>query len=751
MRDGYMSVTSISDPLVGHVLDRRYRITDRLARGGMATVYRATDLRLTRTVAVKVMHAGLGDDAEFAAKFDAEARAAARLSHPNVVSVFDQGIDDLGRGELRPYIVMEYIEGRTMRGVISRQAPLEPLRALELIEPVLSALAAAHDAGLVHRDVKPENILISDRGQIKVADFGLAKAISAQSSTATQGLLIGTVSYLPPELVVSGRADARSDVYSAGIVLFEMLTGRKPHTGDTPIQVAYAHVHADVPPVSSMPTGGPIPPYLDALIARVTARNADARPPDARVMLTQVRRVKAALQAGLEDDPELTQDLTVPLQKLIDPPASDELGGWSEADGEPTDTLSSAVGQGGASARPGYGPVIVGPAVDPVADPAWLMPGPASAQTPAAPQAPATPNRNVSPETIERSLPHDVRSLSTPSRPSRPPSTVRDHDVHPSEVRASDFHAERLVDRDVQRDRRRRRRRFRGWLILLLVLMLTAVAAYAGWYVTKGQFTSAPRLTTLSQTEAEAAAQRAGLSIHFDDAYSETVSPGAVISTDPSGGTKIKNGADIEAVVSRGPERHAMPTVVGGSQSQARQAIAAASLSLGTVSTSHSDSVAKGVVISSSEPAGRSLKPQTSIDLTVSSGPKPIKITDYTGKSAKDAQRALSKAGFDVSVTSQHSDSVAAGTVISQSPENGTGVRGDPIKLERSLGPVLVAVPNVRAQGVAAATQAMEKAGFTVARQKASANYLGLGYVAYTKPGIGAKAPQGSTITLYLV
>jgi serine/threonine protein kinase len=197
-------MTSIGDPLVGQVLDGRYQITARLARGGMATVYQAVDIRLTRTVAVKVMHIGLGDDAEFARKFDREARAAARLSHPNVVSVFDQGHDDSGPDGGRPYIVMEFVDGQTLRDVISREAPLTPLRALEIIEPVLSALACAHDAGLVHRDVKPENVLISDRGQIKVADFGLAKAISAQTSTATQGLLIGTVSYLPPELVVSG-------------------------------------------------------------------------------------------------------------------------------------------------------------------------------------------------------------------------------------------------------------------------------------------------------------------------------------------------------------------------------------------------------------------------------------------------------------------------------------------------------------------------------------------------------------------
>ena len=305
-----VTMTTVGDPLVGQLLDGRYQITQRLARGGMATVYQAVDTRLTRTVAVKVMHVGLGDDAEFARKFDREARAAAKLSHPNVVSVFDQGQDRLDGHVSRPYIVMEYVDGRTLRDLINREAPLPPLRALELIEPVLAALASAHDAGLVHRDVKPENVLISDRGQLKVADFGLAKAISSQTSTATQGLLIGTVSYLPPELVLSGRADARSDVYSAGVVLFELLTGCKPHTGETPIQVAYAHVHKDVPPPSSYRTPAPIPPYLDALVARATARDASERPHDARVLLAQVRRVKAALQQGLLDDPELTQDLT---------------------------------------------------------------------------------------------------------------------------------------------------------------------------------------------------------------------------------------------------------------------------------------------------------------------------------------------------------------------------------------------------------------------------------------------------------
>ena len=178
-----MTTTSVSDPLLETVLGGRYAITRRIARGGMATVYEATDRRLSRTVAVKVMHEGLGDDDDFAGRFDREARSAARLNHPNIVSVFDRGNDDG-----RPYIVMEYVPGITMRRVISRQAPIVPIRALSMIEDVLLALIAAHDSNLVHRDIKPENVLIDERGEVKVADFGLARAITTQSATATQGL-----------------------------------------------------------------------------------------------------------------------------------------------------------------------------------------------------------------------------------------------------------------------------------------------------------------------------------------------------------------------------------------------------------------------------------------------------------------------------------------------------------------------------------------------------------------------------------
>jgi serine/threonine protein kinase/beta-lactam-binding protein with PASTA domain len=670
-------MTSIGDPLVGQLLDSRYQITARLARGGMATVYQAVDTRLTRTVAVKVMHVGLGDDAAFARRFDREARAAARLSHPCVVSVFDQGHDNG-----RPYIVMEYITGCTLRDVISREAPVTPLRALEVIEPVLSALASAHDAGLVHRDVKPENVLISDRGQIKVADFGLAKAITSQTSTATQGLLIGTVSYLPPELVVSGHADARSDVYSTGVVLFELLTGHKPHTGETPIQVAYAHVHRDVPAPSSFHTAGPIPPYLDALIARATAREPDLRPHDAKVMLTQVRRVRAALRDGLTDDPELTQDLTVMNRDHLD-----------STSGEPkTDQEDFEATQ------------LVPPRAAPV------------------PQYRSATTAHPTPPTIRDAPP-----------PAVPP-------------RMHELSAARLAG---QRQRQLRNRR-RGWIALLLVLLLTTVAALAGWFLTAGRFTTAPALTSLTQYEATVVADTVGLDIRFDSAFSESVAKGVVIATDPVAGSKVLDGTQIEAVISKGPERFTMPTVVGLTRAAAESAIVQANLRVRDVKAAYSETVGKDIVLTASPVPGVPLKRQSAVELTVSRGPKPIKIANYTSKTTKDAERALEKLGFVITVESANSATVPAGRVISQTPDEGAGLKGDAITLKNSLGPVMVTVPNVRAMGIRAATKVMTDAGFTVTTKQAT-NYLGLGFVVYSDPPARTKSPQGSTISLYVV
>lgn len=265
--------TPPADPLVGQVLAGRYLVRSRVARGGMATVYEAHDTKLDRTVALKVMHAALAGDQEFVRRFIGEAKHAAALSHPNVVAVYDQGTDN---GHV--FLAMEYVPGRTVRDLLGERGRLGPREALEVMQPVLAALGAAHRAGLIHRDVKPENVLLSTDGQVKVADFGLARAETASRQTRT-GTLIGTVGYLAPEQVLSGHADARTDVYAAGIMLFELVTGQQPYHAETPLAVAYKHVNETVPRASSLIPG--LPPQLDALIASATDREPARRPPNA--------------------------------------------------------------------------------------------------------------------------------------------------------------------------------------------------------------------------------------------------------------------------------------------------------------------------------------------------------------------------------------------------------------------------------------------------------------------------------------
>jgi serine/threonine-protein kinase len=656
--------------MTGRLLEGRYRIGVRIARGGMASVYEATDIRLDRTVAVKIMHPGLGDDAEFAARFVREARSAARLSHPNVVAVYDQG-DDHGT----VFLAMELVDGITLRDVIRKESPMLPARALALVEPVLSALAAAHRAGIIHRDVKPENVLIAADGRVKVADFGLARAVSADTQhTATGGVLIGTVSYLAPELVVDGRADARADVYAAGVVLFELLTGNKPHEGETPIQVAYKHVHEDVPAPSTLEPG--IPAYVDALVARATARDRSLRPADAAVLLHQLHRVSHALAEGVRDDPELTADLT-PLilhTQPVEAPSPDDTAA------DPFDSREMAA--------------LMTPA-DLVAD--RTTPIRTLARRPSGPP-PAAPARR------------------TPS-PSRP------------------------------------RRSRRGLVLLLVAVLLVAGGGAGAWWFLDGRYTSTPGVLGLSRAAAEQRLDEAGLDAAWGDkAYSETVPAGQVVATDPEPGSRVLDGGTVTVTLSLGKERYDVPRLKGMSVDQAQDALAKTHLSYGTTTETWSDTIAEGVVISSSPKAGTTLRPDTAVDLVVSKGPKPVTLKDWVGQDADDALAWLDSKGLDGRVAGEeYSDTIAAGDVISMDPPAGTTLhRGDSVSFVVSKGPHLVEVPSVRAQGVDAATATLEALGFRVVTEKAS-GYLGLGYVFSQSPGGGDMVPLGSTITLTLI
>ncbi|MGN6253123.1 MAG: Stk1 family PASTA domain-containing Ser/Thr kinase [Marmoricola sp.] len=664
-----------ADPLIGRVLDGRYRVGARVARGGMAVVHEAVDLRLDRTVAVKVMHPGLSDDPDFVARFEREARSAAKLAHPNAVAVFDQGED---HGTL--FLVMEYVPGMTLRELIRREAPVSPRRALALLDPVLQSLAAAHRAGMIHRDVKPENVLLGeDNGHesVKVADFGLARAVNAETQhTATSGVLIGTVSYLAPELVVDGRADPRADVYAVGVILYELLTGAKPHQAESPIQVAYKHVHEDVPPPSQRARD--LPDYVDALVARATARDPSLRPADAGVLLHQVRRVRQALDQGVRSDEELTADLALPRHQREHTDELPEIDSW-QPEGEHTDVLPAAI-------------------IDPSergAATAW------QAAHGGGRRPPARRNGEIA-----------VQPLPPPTR----------------------------------------RQRRRGPLLLFLVVALIAVLAVVGWYVGIARYTVTPGVVNLPQDQARARIEKAGLRMQVDGTrYSETIMRGAVVTTDPGAGDKIRKHGVVQVVLSRGPERHRVPDLAGMSLDQARAALADARLTLGRSLPRYSDTVPLGQVIRSDPKAGSLERRDTAVDLQVSKGPRPIAIPDLTGKDARTATRTLRKLGFSVDrAATEYSDTVAQGDVIRQSPAQGTGHRGDTVTLVVSRGPELVTIPDVRRESYDQAKAELEALGLTVRRQE-SALYIGFDRVAGIDPDPGTQVRKGSTVTLTLV
>ncbi len=684
--------TATADGLVGRLLDGRYAVHERIARGGMATVYRALDTRLDRVVAVKVMHRHLADDETFAARFVREARAVARLNNPGVVAVFDQGEDD---GLV--YLAMELVPGRTLRDVVRDDAPLSPLRAVALVLEVARALAAAHAAGVVHRDVKPENVLLGADGAVKVADFGLARALESgagqSTATATGGLLIGTVSYLAPELVLGETADPRSDVYACGVVLYELLTGDKPHTGDTPIQVAYQHVHSDVPPPSEAaalagtdPARGRIPDYVDALVARATARDRNLRPTDAGVLVRQLTMVRSALGQRLGSDRELADDLR---------------------------------------------PRPSGPLAD------------AATATGTVPALTEAPDDVPTPRPLDDDREHTVVVAIDEATPVQPHEATDPREPAPRP--ASGWAAA-----DAGRTDPRRRRR-RGRRVLLAVLVLALLAGSAGWWFGVGRYTETPRLLQMTEREASIAAANLGLSVEVSKtAYSETVPRGAVVSTEPAPGARIEDGGTVALTVSQGKERYPVPRLAGLPRSRALDRLAAVGLEPGQLRRSYDARVPAGAVIGASIEPETMVQPGTEVDLDVSRGPRPIRISDYTGEAADDAEAALADAGFTVRSRSVFSDSVAAGLVVTQTPRSGTGFRDQVVRLVVSKGPQLVEVPNVRASGVEAARETLEAAGFRV-REVQTDLYSGLGFVVQQSPAAGELAPVGSRVLIYLV
>jgi eukaryotic-like serine/threonine-protein kinase len=659
--------TTMSDALVGRVLDGRYRIEARIARGGMATVYRALDTRLDRVVALKVMHQLFAENDQFVARFIREAKLAARLSHPNVVAVYDQG-DDGGY----VFLAMEYVQGRTLRDLLRERTRLTPGEALSVLEPVLAALSAAHAAGLVHRDVKPENVLLADDGRVKVADFGLARAAANLEATSAT-TLIGTVAYLSPEQVIRGIADERSDVYSAGVVLFEMLTGRPPYDGETAVSVALKHAHEDVPPPSSLVSG--IPSSVDALVARATARDADRRPHDAGAFLAEVVRERAGLVASEAHAGSLTTLLNRTL--IVELP----------------ETAS------------------VGP------NPPWQ-----SGRSPV-PLVPAQP-------------PYGGQ----PGQPAQPPRIVEPPQPPEDEYRRPHPHR-------------------KGWIAFFIVLLLAAAAATAGWWFAAGRWASTPNLTNLSSSAATAKAKASHVTVQVGQPeFSSTVPKNSVVEQTPTAKHKVLRGDTVTIRLSQGPQLFQVPTfdLAGGTSlvDYKSELIAAHLNVVDPAPAEYSSTIIAGNVISVYPPVGTNEKAGTTVTVTISLGPQPIPIVDYTNQSASQATEALTTAGFTVVPTQDYSTTVKAGLVISQTPTGGSGKLGDPIALDISKGPQLFKVPDVHSDlngdpknwvSIQQATKTLTDAGFKV--NVGSSGRFGV--VTSQSPKGGSMQPLGTVITIY--
>ncbi|MEV0369448.1 Stk1 family PASTA domain-containing Ser/Thr kinase [Streptomyces sp. NPDC050636] len=627
--------TTLQDPLVGQLLDGRYRVQARIAAGGMATVYRAMDTRLDRVLALKVMHPTLAVDDAFVDRFIREAKSVARLSHPNVVGVFDQGTDGT-----YVYLAMEYIAGCTLRDVLRERGALQPRAALDILEPVLAALGAAHRAGLVHRDMKPENVLIGDDGRVKVADFGLVRAVDT-NTTASTGSVLGTVSYLAPEQMEHGTADARVDVYACGVVLYEMLTGGKPHTGGTAAQILYQHLHEDVLPPSEFVPG--LAPQLDDLVALATARDPQQRAQDAVALLSHSRAARAELT-----DEQL--DIVPPHAKEV--PAEGAVAG---GDSERTDVLPRIGGvqmqlpaeetdlnQLNRTSRLEVPPADAAPPTDQTTR---LRPVP----SPSAPRGGLLQRHRlltiVAAVLLVLGVGTGVWYITSGQFTTVP--AVLDMPQAKAEKKLRDEGLGVKVKRGFSSNVERGRvmatdpangQRIRGTGTVTIT-------------VSRGpDIVTIPDLAGTPIADAKRKLRDLGLTPGTERrVFDADVAKGSVISTDPTPGTKRRPDTAVALTISRGAPLK-VPDVIGDDRADAEETLRGVGFKVKFAAQPVFSEEDRGTIALQSHGGKDELGQGDTVTLTVSKGPEMVTVPDVTGQNEADAKKALTDLGFRVEV-----------------------------------------------------------------------------------------------------
>ena len=652
---------------MAHRLAGRYEVRSLIGRGGMAEVHLGFDTRLSRVVAIKMLRRDLALDSIFQARFRREAQSAASLNHPNIVAVYDTGeeivSDATNRSLAIPYIVMEYVEGHTVKELISDGTAVPINEAIEIVSGVLSALQYSHANHLVHRDIKPGNIMLTPEGKVKVMDFGIARALTDSQATMTQtNAVVGTAQYLSPEQARGETVDERSDLYSTGVVLFELLTGRPPFKGDSAVAVAYQHVEQIPPTPSSILSD--IPDSLDRVVLKALAKNRDDRYRSAAEMLSDLQRVARGMDVGA-------------------PPADS----WA------TEVLPSAGLVGARAAVPAATSTVSAPAAG-VSSTSTSLPAVSSDGDAASKAAAARKRRTAIIMTlvvialllIGGSVWALSRSAATPEAVSVPNVVGLSQADAKSQIEAAglewELNPEKVASDTVEKD------------------AVASTDPAGGAQADKGStvrvtISSGPDSVTLpdnlvgmSPDEARQAVEALGLKweVNSSKVASDTVAEGKVAQTNPSPGSKVKAGQTITAYLSSGSDQVEVPDLVGMSQDQARSALKAVGLELGNVTTVDSDKD-KDRIVSQDPETGSKVKKGTTIAVSISTGKAAqVEIPTVVGISREDAEAQLKALGLTVTVE-EVSGSQPSGQVTAVEPGEGSKVdKNSTVKLKVSKG-----------------------------------------------------------------
>lgn len=738
----------------GQIIDQRYRIVGEIAQGGMATVYKAVDERLDRTVAIKVIHMQLAKGPhrdQFVERFHREAKSAASIANPHIVQVYDTGeFNGLD------YLVMEYVHGVNLRHNMNEQRTFSVRETLRIIAETLDGLSAAHRAGVVHRDIKPENILINDRGHVQIADFGLAKAAS-QATLSSTGMLLGTAAYLAPEMIENNIATPQGDLYSVGIMAWEMLTGNVPFASANPVTQVFKHVHEDIPQVNLVCDG--INDDVAAFIAHLTARDVQARPDDANEALHELRSLNThldvmALQYRKSPETATEEGGTTPLNATTQAAKS--------SDSTLTGTLTSAVPNTRAAQ-----PVPVPPS-----------------QTPAAQSTPAVqPKQSIRPlQSIQdetniqdetsiiaqkptysqaitevHSLANSQRSKTGDTRVFDGLNNPRQNDTQstqtiftvsndaPGSVEQSTSAVESSNQKGKSKTTskvnasKRKPRKWIGVVVTVILVLLIGAGSGSWWYfLGPGSYWTMPQPSDLScATNSpceirdvawkpyEQTLKVAGIPYRVTKAYSDTIREGNIISIKPDhvdAHVSKRNNALVTVVVSQGVQQATIPDDIlnpssetGKDPIQALKNAGFSDIKHDTQKDEYSLTLPEGALQSIDPKPGTTLNHTAPITVQISKGPMPVSMPDIVGHTKDEAQNAFDNAKLKATYTEEYSDTVPSGTVISASVAVNTQMHwGDNVSVVVSKGPETVTLPDVRGMNETDAQNKLQALGLQV-------------------------------------